>query len=88
MNSQEDFQELKHTILDAIEKSPVGYEIEINFKGMGIPVKVEMTFSGGWKVDYTLIPGMPFKLFKGEGNTLKLLNITLLPNDGIREQKP
>lgn len=79
--------ELEKYLGEAISKAEVGQKIQVPFSGTAVgPVKIMMRFAGGWEVNQTLIPGMPLEFTKGEDGYLKELSITILPNEGIKQQ--
>lgn len=78
--------EIESTISEAIASTPVGKKVSVHFNGLAGPVEIRMVFSGGWEVEYTLVPGMPLEFVRGEDGYLEDLRITLLPNTGLKPQ--
>jgi len=76
--------DIKEAIVSLLENTEVGKKATVNFRGLAVPIEIAMTFSGGWKVMYTLVPGMSFEFIKGEGDHLREISITFLPHDGLQ----
>lgn len=76
--------DVKEAIVSLIESTEIGKKATVNFRGLAVPIEITMTFSGGWKVMYTLVPGMSFEFIKGEGGHLQEISITFLPHDGLQ----
>ncbi|QQD56658.1 hypothetical protein MHB_0010570 [Pseudomonas fluorescens BBc6R8] len=75
--------ELSEQFTETLRKTEVGKQMIINFRGAPTPVEVKYTFSGGWVVTQTLIPGMPLVITRGEDGYLEQIDITLLPHEGL-----
>jgi hypothetical protein len=76
--------EIKEVITNLIENAEFGKKVTVDFSGLAIPIEISITFTGGWKVLYTLVPGMSFELIKGEGAYLEELKITFMPHEGLK----
>lgn len=76
--------ELESLVAQHLAAAAIGQKIEIQFSGLPVPVRIEMRFRGGWVVEYTLVPGMPFELTRGEEGHLEVLNVTLMSYDRPR----
>ncbi|MBA2924183.1 hypothetical protein G9Q84_14945 [Pseudomonas sp. P7] len=79
--------ELSRALVEALKKTEVGKRLTVNFKGQPHPVDVKYRFAGGWIVEQTLIPGMSLELTRGEDGVLEGIDITIQPNDGLKEIK-
>ena len=75
--------DLEKTIQDAIESTPVGKKVIINFGGTPQIIDVELSFSGGWIITQTIIPGKPLEFTRGENQYLKNITITINPYEGL-----
>ena len=80
-------ENLARIFLETLEKTEVGEKLTINFKGLPRPVDVKYKFAGGWIVEQTLIPGMSIELTRGEDSFLEGIDITIQPNEGLKELK-
>ena len=79
--------ELSRALVEALKKTEVGKRLTVNFKGQPHPVDVKYRFAGGWIVEQTLIPGMSLELTRGEDGVLEGIDITIQPNDWLKEIK-
>ena len=77
-------EEIRQAITNLIENAEFGKKVTVDFNGLAVPIEISITFTGGWKVMYTLVPGMSFELFKGEGAHLQELNITFMPHERLK----
>ena len=76
--------EMSQQLTEALRSTEIGKPLVMNFRGDPTPVEVKYTFSGGWVVTQTLIPGMPLEIVRGEDGHLEQIDITLLPHDGLK----
>lgn len=74
---------LESTVLQALENLSPGQRLTINFKGKACSVDVNLVFEGGWEVSYTLPPGHPFEMVKGEGGALQSVSLSLQGSDPL-----
>jgi len=77
--------EVEKALKDAINETPAGKKVAINFRGNPQIIDVEMTFRGGWIVTQTIIPGRNFEFTRGEDGYLISIRITINPFSGIED---
>jgi|GEM_PF-3169287 len=75
--------DLEKTIQEAIESTPVGKKVKINFRGTPQIIDVEMSFAGGWVLTQTIIPGKPLEFIRGENQYLNSIRINIHPYNGL-----
>lgn len=80
-------EDLARIFLETLAKTEVGKKLSVNFKGQPHPVDVKYRFAGGWVVEQRLIPGMPIELTRGDDGFLEGIDITIQPNEGLKELK-
>ena len=73
-------------LINAILNAPVGSRVRCAFEGIPLPVDVTMKFAGGWEISYTLIPGQPLELIRGEDAYLDDMDIHIRDYDGLHQQ--
>jgi len=71
-------------IQETIAKTPIGEKVIINFGGLPKLINVAMTFSGGWVINQTIIPGKSFEFIRGDDQYLKDITITIDDYDGLK----
>ena len=74
---------LEKTIQEAIESTPIGKKVIINFGGVPKIIDVELSFAGGWIITQTIIPGKSLEFIRGETQYLEGITITINPYDGL-----